>query len=219
MPTPQPDQRAVTFTPGDPGAIEQFKIATMADAMELAMSRAHSVDDGDPDPYGFAQELEDEFGVDLLQPEWKAAPTDPRWEKRTKARARKALVARYFLAGDTIPIIAGRMRISTATIYKDLALISQEWRKSYLGDVEVLAGQALAQLDHLYQKLSPAIDRGDTKAVAAALDIIKERGQILGYRSGIQIDVEQYIREVAEANGFDPKRAVEIANRVSVTMH
>lgn len=204
--------------PGTPEEVEEYKLTNMADAMALAKSRSRAVDDGDPDPYGYAQELEQEFGVDLITPNWKAKPDDAQWVKRLKGRARKAAVARLFLQGYAITAIAGKVKVSEVTVYKDLQHLGQEWRKSYLDDIEVLAGKDLTRLDYLFTKLAPGIERGDTKSVTAAIEIIKERAQILGYRQGVQIDIEAYVREVAMANGFDPDKAVQLAQRISITM-
>lgn len=196
--------------------VNSYRITTMADAMELAMQTARHEEDEDPDPYGFASEAEQEMGVELLQPQWKALPGDPRWEKRLKGRARRAAVAKLFLQGNPVSAIAVKVQCSEPTVYRDLATVGQEWRRSYLGDIEVLAGKDLARLDYLLLKLAPGIERGDTKSITAAVDIIKERGGILGYRQGVQVDITAYIREVAEAAGFDPDKAVELAGRLAV---
>jgi hypothetical protein len=202
----------------NPSGVDEHRLASMGDAMELAMSRARDVSDQDPDPYGYGMELEQNFGVDLLSPNWKAKPDDERWVKRIKARARQAAVARLFLLGFGVKEISERVKTSQVTVYNDLKDLSREWRKSYLGDIETLAGQDLARLDMLLQKLAAGINRGDTKSITAALEIIKERGTILGYRTGVQVDIEQYVREVAEANGYDPDKAVMLAQRISITM-
>lgn len=204
---------------GDPIAIQENKITNMGDAIELAMQRARDVEDPDPDIYGYQQEVENTFGVDLLTPNWKAKPDDTLWVKRMKARGRKAAIAKLFLQGRKIAEIAQLVKVSEVTVYRDIQNLSQEWRKSYMADIEILAGIDLARLENLLVKLAPGIETGDTKSITAALEIIKERGQILGYRSGVQVDIETYVREVAEANGYDPEKAVQIAQRISVTMH
>lgn len=201
-----------------PAEVEGHRISSMADAMELAMERARDVEDPDPDPYGYASELEQEFSIDLLEDQWKSAPTDPRWAQRIRSRGRKQLVMDMFRKGFGVPAIAEKAKVSQTTVYKDLAFISQEWRKQYIADMETLASADLARMDYLMQKLSPAIDRGDVKAILAALEIINQRGAILGYRQGVQVDIEQYVREVAEANGYDGDKAVALAQRISVTM-
>jgi hypothetical protein len=198
--------------------IQDFKISNMADAMQLARSKLRDVGDEDPDPYGYAQELENELDIDLLEPEWKSRPDDQRWVKRIKGRARKAEVAKLFLGGYKPHAIAQMLGVSEQTIHNDIAHLGQEWRRAYIGDIEILAGKDLERLESYLVALGPGIERGDFKSISTALEIIKERASILGYRQGVQIDIEQYVREVAEAHGYDPDKAVQMAQRISVTL-
>lgn len=197
---------------------ERFKLKTMADAMDAAMQQSRALDDDDPDPYGYGQEIEQEYGLDINEIKWKSEPGDERWEKRLRGRARKTEVTRLFLLGHSIPQIADKVNVSETTVSKDLESAGQEWRKLYIADMEVLAGRDLAAMDHLLMQLAPSIERGDVRAITTALEIIKERGSILGYRHGVQIDIEQQVREVAAANGFDPEKAVQLAQRISIQM-
>lgn len=194
---------------------EDQRVTTFAQAME----RAHGfLKEEDPDPYGFTQELEQSLGVSMLPARWKSAPDDDQWNIRMRSRARKVSVATLFLHGFSPHQIATRLDVSESTVHKDIAHCATEWRKSFVADFEVMAGKDLTRLEMYLQKLSPGIERGDVKSIQAAVDIIKERGSILGYRQGVQVDMTQYVREVAEANGYDPDKAIEIATRISVTM-
>lgn len=205
------------LSPGDPEAIEGYRITDMATAMQRAMQSVRELDDGDPDPYGFAQELEEEYGANILPNQWKARPSDSRWSKRQRARARKAAAAHAFIKGKTVAEIATALRVSENTIYNDIKHASQEWRRQYLSDIEVHAGQTLARLNWMLERLTEGIESGDTKSINSALAIIQEQGTILGYRgTGVQVDITQMIREVAEASGFNPEAAVELATRISV---
>lgn len=208
----------MVLSPGDPEAIQAHRITNLGEAMQIAMQNSRGVgDDGDPDPYGFGQEIEEEMGIDILPAQWKARPSDERWSKRQRARARKAAVAKAFLAGKTVGEIASWLHVSENTVYKDISNVSQEWRRTYLADIELHAGQTLARLNWMLERLSDGIERGDTKSINSALAIIQEQGTILGYRgSGVQVDITQMIREVAEASGFNPEAAVELATRISV---
>lgn len=200
---------------GDPEYQEEIKLTTMGDAMNLAMQRARTIDDDDPDPYGYGQELEEQFGIDLLTPNWKAKPDDLTWVKRVKGRARKAAVSKLFLQGYNVQEISTKVAVSEVTVHKDLENLGREWRKSYLADIEVLAGKDLARLEEYLKKLAPGIENGNTKSIQQAVEIIKTRAQILGYQQGVQVNIEQYIREVAASAGYDPDKAVEIATRIS----
>lgn len=200
----------------DPEAVGHHKIATMADAMSLAMKTSRTVEDLDPDPYGYAQELENNTGVDLLEPEWKAQPDSSLWAKRIRGRNRKANVAKYFLQGFTIPEIAQKARCTEVQVHSDIEMLSAEWRRSSLNDIQDIVTKDMARMEYYFTKLAPAIERGDVKAIQVAMEIIRERNNIMGTRQGVQVDVEQYVREVAEAHGYDPDRAVQIATRVAV---
>lgn len=194
------------------------KLSSMADAMDLAAQRVREVGDPDPDPYGYGQEVEHESGLNLLQPEWKSRPDDTRWNKRILSRARKAEVAKLFLQGYRVPEISQKLQVSEVTIHKDLENCHRDWKNSYMADVETLAAKDLARLDQYLVNLAPGIERGDTKSIGTAVDIIRQRGTILGYTQGLTVDIETHVREVAEANGFDPEKAVQMAQRISVTM-
>lgn len=199
----------------------ESKITNLADAMRRAhdnLAFAESEDFNDPDPYGYTQEIENSTGADLLEPNWKAFPDDDRWVKRVNSRARKAAVARMYLMGYPFPKIAEMLEISEITVTRDIENISQEWRRSYLEDMEVAASRDLARLDEMFYKLAAGIELGDTKSIRAGIEIIRERGNILGYRQGVQVDVEQQIREIAISSGMDPDRAVQIAQRVSIRL-
>jgi DNA-binding Lrp family transcriptional regulator len=209
---PDPEEQALIVSSGG-----TTRVTTLADAMSLAMSRVREADDPDPDPYGYVQELDEAFpGAGLLEAEWQSRPDQPQWRKRVVARGRKAQVSHRFLMGQQVTEIARALNVSEATVYRDLRNLQAEWRDAHMSDIEALAGQDLARLDMLMTKLSPGIERGEVQAIKAALDVIKQRADILGYKAGVQVDVEEFVRGVAEAAGLDPNEAVIYARRISV---
>lgn len=215
-----PSIPATAISRGSPELREERKFASLQAAINNARENLRDPEllgDPDPDPYGYAQELENDVeGLQLLEEQWKAKPDDQRWVRRIKARSRKAAVAKYYLEGRTVQWIAAKCKTSQLTIYRDISQISAEWRRSYLGDIEMLASRDLARLDEMYLHLQRGINSGDTKAIDAGIKIIVERGNILGYRQGVQVDIEQYVREVASSAGYDPEKAVAMAQRISV---
>lgn len=209
-----PDPNPAALTVLDP---QVPRVTSLAGAMSLALSRAREIDDPDPDPYGYLQEIDAAFpNSGIMEPQWTARPNDPRWIKRVRARGRKSQVSARFLKGDSVPEIAQALSVSEATVYRDLTNLQMEWRERHMRDIEALAGQDLARLDMFMQKLAPAIDRGDVQAIKAGLDIVKERGSILGYRAGLQVDMEEFVRSAAESAGLDPNEAIIVARRISV---
>lgn len=198
-----------------------YKVGTMADAMRLAWERAKAtteeLDDPDPDPYGYTQELEQELGREILADDWKARPDDARWVRRVKARARKAEVTKMLIQGYKVPEIARACKVSEMTVLRDVNSVQMEWRRTYLEEAETMAARDMDRLEYYLTKLIRGIEAGDVKSINAAVEIIRERGNILGYRQGMQVDIEQQIREVAESQGYDPERAIAAAQRISIS--
>lgn len=175
-------------------------------------------DDPDPDPYGYAQQIEEQSGLTLLPRSWKATPDDNLYNKRLVARARRAQVQTMVLAGVTREDMARELGVSEVTIDRDIRAINEEWRDSYLSSAEDIAARNIARLESYLVALQQGIARGDTKSINTAVEIIKELNSVVGVRQGVQVDIEQYIREVAESNGFDPDAAVAIAQKITITM-
>lgn len=215
-----PSIPSTAISKGSPELKDEAKFASLSAAINSARENLRDpnlLGDPDPDPYGYAQELENDLPeLDILEEQWKAKPDDALWVKRIKGRSRKAAVARYWLQGHPVPWIAQKCKTTQLTIYRDISQISAEWRRSYLSDIEVLASRDLARLDDMYLHLQTGINMGDTKAIDAGIKIIVERGNILGYRQGVQVDIESYVREVAASAGYDPEKAVAMAQRISV---
>jgi hypothetical protein len=118
--------------------------------------------------------------------------------------------------GYTTNDIANQLEISEIIVKRDIEFVSIEWRKSYLDDIETLASRDLARLDEMFNKLSRGIERGDVKSIRAGVEIIKERGDILGYRHGVSVDITEHVRELAISQGLDETTALDVARRVSL---
>lgn len=194
---------------------EQPKVPTLYDALEYARSQGYEFD-GDPDPYAYGAELEQTYGIDLINPEWKSSPDDDKWVERFRSRGRKAIIAMLMIKGYSENQISKRIGVSEVVVRRDLEAIHREWRQRYLGLHEDRAVLALAKLDYMLTRLMPAIDSGDPQAVRAAAELIKIEGNMIGFNQGIQMDAEIIVRQAAEAHGLDPDRAVEIATKVSM---
>jgi hypothetical protein len=198
---------------------DEERIYDMRDAMEKAFNNVaymESDENADPDPYGYAQELEQNSGVDILPVKWKSKPDEDKWVRRNRARARKAAVARLYLMGYSTAEIASQVEVSEPAVIRDIKVISWEWQKSYLQDYEALAAKDLARLDDMFNRLAIGIQMGDIKSIRTGVEIIRERSNILGYNKGVQIDIEQHVRQIASASGMDPEEAVALAQRISV---
>src|ERR1041385_4936990 len=125
MPTDKTNSNAIVIGKGNPALLEAgtpSRYDTLSQAIEQAKRNLQRefLGDGDPDPYGYADELEKESGADLLPVNWKARPDDSLHVKRQKARARRTAVARFYLMGLGPKQIAMKCKVNEATIYDDL---------------------------------------------------------------------------------------------------
>ncbi len=202
------------FSPVERSVIDNAKrqMTSLPDVMQ------YIPEDPDPDPYGYAQQVEEQTGLTLLPKTWKASPDDTLYNKRLLARGRRAQVQQLLLSGIPREEIARELGVAEVTIDRDIRAINEEWRDSYLASAEDIAAKNIARLESYLSALQGGISRGDTKAINTAVEIIKELNNVVGVRQGVQVDIEQYIREVAESNGFDPDAAVAIAQKITITM-
>lgn len=195
-----------------------YTIESLGDAMVLANTMARNTEEQDPDPYGFASDVEEEQHLDLLPSRWKAPQGTSLWNSRQTRRARLARVADMVTKGLDPANIADQLGVSRVMILQDITAIRREWQSSILASAQASAAEDIARLRWMFSKLVPSIERGDTKAINSATDIIRTIGDIVGYRQGVQVDVEQLVRTVAESEGFDPDKAVQIASRISIKL-
>jgi AraC-like DNA-binding protein len=219
------NQEVVTYEPEDDERLA-YRVATITDAMRVAKLREAEEKnrqtvpppEEDPDPYGYLQEIGNQLSYEVLAPHWKANPDDPMWVKRVKARAKKEEITKLLIQGHKVPEIARRCNLSESTVVKYIMDVQAEWRRSYMDDAELMAARDMDRLDYYLSQLAEKIEEGDIKAINSAIEIVRVRANILGYAQGVQVDISQYIAEVAEANGFDPERAIALASRVSISM-
>jgi hypothetical protein len=131
--------------------------------------------------------------------------------------ARRERVAHYLMLGWTEARIAIELKVSQSLISYDVKAIREQWQSSTVDAVGQAALLDIARLDFIITGL---LERAqfDYKAADACLKAIHQKAQILGYAQGVSFDVEQYIRELAIQNGYEPERALEIATRISVTL-
>lgn len=203
-----------------PPEMSEARILTrQALTIKQAMQRARNQEpDQDPDPYGYLNELEDAQGLQLLPDAWKATPDSDLHVKRRMKRARREKVAGLWMRGRTVAEIARLVNVNEVTVYGDLGSIHEQWQETQLEAVEVQAARDLARIDFAVDKLWPKVTKGDVNAIGVLATLIDKRGKILGYGNGVQVDIEAYIRRVAEANGYDADEAVAVAARIKISL-
>lgn len=132
--------------------------------------------------------------------------------------ARRERVSYYLMLGWTEVKIAQELDVSPSTVHYDIEAIRLLWQQRTVDNVAQAAVVDLARLDFIIASLLPQIQAGDTKAADAATRAIADRANILGYKMGLQVDITNYLQEVAAANGFDPVKAIEFAQRMTIQL-
>lgn len=149
---------------------------------------------------------------------WRAPKTASKQQRKILRHRRLARVAALYLAGRTQESIAEELGVNPLTIHRDVAELQTTWREQSLARVEHAAVRNFQRLDLLFEKALQFITiNGDAQAMNAAVKIIQEQNAMLGIKQGITIDVESYVRAMAESQGYDPDKAIEIASRIAVT--
>lgn len=131
--------------------------------------------------------------------------------------ARQERVAYLMLLGWTAIKIADEVGVNPSTISYDIKEIRAKWQQQTVDAVAQAAITDVARLDFIIIGLLP-LAISDVRAADACLKAIHQKATILGYNTGVSVDVEEYIRDLAVQNGASPDRAMEIATRISLTM-
>lgn len=149
-------------------------------------------------------------------------PQLPEKFSRAKVEFRRTEIAKLLIRGWGPSRIAEHLSLPVNTVSTDIKVMEAQWRSTQLEQVEKVALYDLMRLEQAVDRLMPIIEKEGVekaiKAVDALAKVIQLRGDILGYRQGVTVDIESYVRAVAEANGFDPERAVELAQKVVISI-
>lgn len=152
--------------------------------------------------------------TEILPATRNVAPTG----KQSIVIGRRTMVASRMLRGWSQDKIANDLGHTPEVVKRDMDSIWDMWREHNLEDIERVALRDLARLDAAIDVIWPSVELGDLFAIAALSKLIDQRGIILGYRHGVKVDFEAYIRQVAESQGYDPDKAVQIAIRVTASL-
>lgn len=137
---------------------------------------------------------------------------------------RRTEVGKLLARGWNVVRIAERMGLPVNTVSQDKLVLEAEWKETQLENAERAAALDLTRLDMAIDRLLFIIDNPKvgvfnlTRAIEQLTRIVQLRGEILGYRQGVTVDIESYVRAVAEANGYDPEAAVELAQKVVISI-
>lgn len=155
--------------------------------------------------------------VKVPHPLFKASLTLTRHQRKRIIEHRRERVSELMLQGKTEAGIANQLGLSLGTIHNDMVAIRHLWREATINNAEQHAALDLARLEWAANGLMPRVLAGDEDAIVALIRIIQQKGRILGYGTGVKVDIETFLRQVAESNGFDPDKAIEVATRVSLS--
>jgi predicted transcriptional regulator len=131
--------------------------------------------------------------------------------------ARRERVAWMMAQGYSEMRMAEELGVSPSLVHYDIVEIRQQWQAKTLDNVAEAAITDLARLDFIINGLLPQAEF-NPKAADSCMKAIEQRANILGYRQGVTFDIEFYIRQIAESNGYDADKAMEIAAKISATM-
>lgn len=131
--------------------------------------------------------------------------------------ARRERVGYYLLKGWSEARIAEEIGVSAALVHYDAVEVRAIWQQSSIDAVAKSALLDIARLDFI---IAGVLDRSleDPKAADICIKAIQQKSIILGYNQGVKFDIELYIRNIVEANGFDGEQGVEIATRIAGTL-
>lgn len=119
--------------------------------------------------------------------------------------------------------IAEHFGLTIREAISSVSSIRDRWRRNTIQDLQIGIDMDVARLEFIVQTMLPRLitanSARDAGTVAdVCIKAIQEKGAILGYRQGMTIDIESYIRQLAESNGFSGDDAIEIATRISLTL-
>jgi DNA-binding CsgD family transcriptional regulator len=105
--------------------------------------------------------------------------------------------------------IAGSLNISLATVYRDIQVIMEEWRRQYLVDMNAYVVRDLADMDQMERDCAAQFAAGHQPIwILRRLQIKERRAALLGMDAPDKVDLEVWVREQAIAMGLNPDEEV-----------
>lgn len=120
-------------------------------------------------------------------------------------------IIRSYKAGRTVTQLAADWGVSHGTVRKDIDYAFTLLKQSVMQDATDLRALQLERLQQMFGAIYPAMLAGDTAAANTVLGILKREADLLGLDAPKKIDIEGRLRAMAEAEGFDPDQAIEVA--------
>jgi len=133
---------------------------------------------------------------------------------------RRRQVAGYVLARVPQREIAALLGVAVSTVNGDVSALREEWRLEAQRDLEDWRAEELAALAADEQSLrARMIQAAENMQLRLQiydriLKIGERRARLLGLDKPIRVDLTMLVRALAEREGFDPEKAVELAARL-----
>ncbi len=152
----------------------------------------------------------------------------PREDAKTEARtkdARRRQVARLHAAGYSVTEMvstltdAGYRRISRPTIQRDVEALRKKWADE-TRDAGAEWDDHVRRLDEEIEfwrrqvLLAPTVEAAAKIYAEVVMPALKHRAKVSGLFVPTKIDIGGYVRNWALSEGYDPERAIELAQAV-----
>jgi len=138
---------------------------------------------------------------------------------KARAEQRRRAVAGLLHRGHTEAEIAVAVGAAASTVHYDIHYLRRQWYVENLETINEAVAQDLGRLGWVLTCLSDRVATGEPKAAEAYCKVIELANKLRGTLAGgnVSVDIEGYVRRVAQENGFDGDEAVELAHRITVT--
>ncbi len=104
---------------------------------------------------------------------------------------RRQRVAVNLLAGMSYREIADALKVSPATVCRDVESILKEWRNARLATADEWVSLQVKRLDRAINAIWGKVLDGDSAAVDRLQKLIEQQGRLLGYDEGMRIEAER----------------------------
>ena len=117
---------------------------------------------------------------------------------KTQAIERRSQALQLRLQGLSLRQIGTALGVSASQVGRDLEAVISEKQTRALSEIELSLELELQRLDYYLERLSDAIEAGDTKAISTAVRISERRCKLLGLDAPIRLEVETLVNQELE---------------------
>lgn len=142
----------------------------------------------------------------------KAAPMAQRHQEMVERRRK---VAAFRISGMRDQArIAKELGVSQPTISRDMDALDEQYRQAAAADTAKEKGLDLERCERLIGALWADAVKGRWLAIDRVLALMAHRAKLLGLEAPQKVNLEVYVRQMAESLGLDADAAVQEAQRI-----